>query len=128
MKVYSTRRIHDVGVRCEVERTLEDGRLSIYPLPHVAMHSPTGFEMGYGGSGPADLALSLLADALGASRDAAKYQSPSGLEMLAWSLHQRFKAQVIADLRWRKQSFTTSDEDILRWIADPSHQAARPLP
>lgn len=29
-------------------------------LPHVVCHSPTGFEWGYGGSGPADLALSIL--------------------------------------------------------------------
>jgi hypothetical protein len=35
------------------------------PLRHVVMHSPTGFAWSYGGSGPADLALSLLVDALG---------------------------------------------------------------
>jgi hypothetical protein len=28
-------------------------------------HSPSGFEWGYGGSGPAQLALALLADCLG---------------------------------------------------------------
>jgi hypothetical protein len=32
------------------------------PLPHVILHSPTGFEWGYGGSGPADLSLSILAN------------------------------------------------------------------
>lgn len=31
-------------------------------LPHVVRHSPDGFEIGYGGSGPADLALSILSD------------------------------------------------------------------
>ncbi len=31
------------------------------PLRHVMYHNPTGFEWGYGGSGPADLALSILA-------------------------------------------------------------------
>jgi hypothetical protein len=35
------------------------------PLRHVVRHSPTGFSWSYGGSGPADLALSLLVDALG---------------------------------------------------------------
>lgn len=30
------------------------------PLPHIVKHSPTGFEKGYGGSGPADLAFSIL--------------------------------------------------------------------
>lgn len=37
-------------------------------LPHVVRHSPTGFDWGYGGSGAADLARSLLIHALG--RDA----------------------------------------------------------
>ena len=38
------------------------------PLPlrlDLFNHSPTGFSWGYGGSGPAQLALALLADALG---------------------------------------------------------------
>jgi hypothetical protein len=37
-----------------------DGRTA--PLPHrLVVHSPTGFAWGYGGSGPADLALNILA-------------------------------------------------------------------
>lgn len=36
------------------------------PLRHVVRHSPTGLSWGYAGSGPADLARSLLVDALGA--------------------------------------------------------------
>jgi hypothetical protein len=35
------------------------------PLTHYPRHSPAGFEWGYGGSGPADLARALLIDALG---------------------------------------------------------------
>jgi hypothetical protein len=34
-------------------------------MPHVVHHSPDGFEWGYGGSGPADLARSILYDAVG---------------------------------------------------------------
>jgi hypothetical protein len=37
----------------------------IGPLAHIVRHSPTGMTWGYGGSGPADLARSLLIDALG---------------------------------------------------------------
>jgi hypothetical protein len=54
---------------------LADGRVRIiahdkqtgerYDLPHIKRHSPTGLEWGYAGSGPADLARSLLIDALG---------------------------------------------------------------
>jgi len=48
-------------------------------------HSPTGFEWGYGGSGPAQLALALLADCLGNDEEAVQ-------------LHQEFKRQVVANL------------------------------
>ena len=51
-------------------------------VPHVARHSPTGIEWGYLGSGPADLALSVLS-ALTDGESAS-------------SLYQRFKAEVIA--------------------------------
>lgn len=61
-----------------------DGR----PLPlrlDLANHSPTGFEWGYGGSGPAQLALAILADCLGDEHDA-----------LSWAPY--FKAHVVAAL------------------------------
>lgn len=35
------------------------------PLVHFVRHSPSGFEWGYAGSGPADLARSLIIDAIG---------------------------------------------------------------
>jgi hypothetical protein len=46
-------------------------------------HSPTGFSWGYGGSGPAQLAVALLADALGDDDRAIR-------------LHQSFKFKVVA--------------------------------
>ncbi len=36
------------------------GELEVCLVPHLVHHSPTGMEFGYAGSGPADLALSLL--------------------------------------------------------------------
>jgi hypothetical protein len=48
-------------------------------------HSPTGFEWGYAGSGPAQLALALLADALGDDERALRF-------------HQSFKFLVVARL------------------------------
>ena len=44
------------------------------PLRHVCRHSPDGFEWGYGGSGPADLARSILIDCLGEERADRLYQ------------------------------------------------------
>lgn len=55
-KTYTITRNNDGHVIARV-----DGR----PLTHVIRHSPTGVEFGYGGSGPADLALSILADHFG---------------------------------------------------------------
>jgi len=56
-----------VGTRAHggtaVARELEGGRQE--PLIHRVRHSPTGLEWGYGGSGPADLARSILWDWLG---------------------------------------------------------------
>lgn len=63
------------GVHCQVKRTTlwrrsltrlfgeaPGARDEAYDLIHVVIHSPDGFECGYGGSGPSDLALSILTD------------------------------------------------------------------
>lgn len=61
-----------------------DGR--ILPERHdLRNHSPTGFEWGYGGGGPAQLALALLADYLGDDQQ-------------ALALYQEFKFRVVAAL------------------------------
>jgi Family of unknown function (DUF6166) len=62
-------------------------------------HSPTGFEWGYAGSGPAQLALAILADAL---EDNDK----------AIALHQRFKFRIISKLH-RDKSWTLPREYVL---------------
>jgi hypothetical protein len=70
--------------------------------PHLDLwnHSPTGFEWGYGGSDPAQLALALLADHLG---DDAR----------ALDLHQDFKWAVITKL---PHSWTLTTDDIERTL------------
>lgn len=47
----------EAGLIC---RRLEDGRAACNVPQVIVQHSPTGFEWGYGGSGPADLALNVL--------------------------------------------------------------------
>ena len=64
-------------------------------------HSPTGFEWGYGGSGPAQLALALLADHLGDDHEAV-------------TLHQDFKFAVVA--RLPKRGWTLTSQEIDRAI------------
>lgn len=66
---------------------VRDGNIS-RELPlrlDLSNHSPTGFEWGYGGSGPAQLALAILADALGDDQRALR-------------LYQHFKWEVVANL------------------------------
>lgn len=57
---------------------------SLKPRTDLRNHSPTGFEWGYQGSGPAQLALAILADFFG--------------DKVAEMGHQRFKRDVIAQL------------------------------
>lgn len=63
-------------------------------------HSPDGFEWGYLGSGPAQLALALLLDATGDPETAER-------------LHQQFKACVVA--LWGNEWEISADE-IIAWI------------
>ncbi|HEX7049864.1 MAG TPA: DUF6166 domain-containing protein, partial [Longimicrobiales bacterium] len=93
MKIYKgIRSPHGVTVTVE-----EDGQAR--PLPprnDLFDHSPDGFAWGYGGSGPAQLALAILADHLG--DDAA-----------AVRLHQNFKWRAIATIEGRSWRMTDAE-------------------
>jgi hypothetical protein len=72
------------------------------PLPlrlDIVNHSPTGFSWGYSGSGPAQLAVAILADW-------------TGCDHAARALHQRFKAAAIAGLP--EKHWSLADEDLVR--------------
>jgi hypothetical protein len=66
-------------------------------------HSPTGHEWGYGGSGPAQLALALLADATGDDR-------------LAVALHQEFKWKFVGS--FPREGFSMTAEEIQHWAKE----------
>ena len=61
-------------------------------------HSPTGFEWGYCGSGPAQLALALLADHLTDDEQALVF-------------YQRFKWVVVVELPKRRWTLTSNEID-----------------
>lgn len=110
----------------------------IKPLRHVELHSPDGFECGYGGSGPADLALSILADHLDekpTSRELRQgYFHPTIDELkhpdqnadnrlgvplrniLSVRMYQYFKADVIAQLP--KDQWTIPEELVAKWVSE----------
>ena len=74
-----------------------DGR-PLNPRLDLWNHSPTGFEWGYGGSGPAQLALAILAD-------------HSGNDQQAFNFYHRFKWMVIAKLPIGSWTLTSREID-----------------
>jgi hypothetical protein len=74
-----------------------DGR-RLNPRHDLWNHSPSGFEWGYCGSGPAQLALAILADHCGNDRQALDF-------------YQRFKWAVITELPSRRWTLTSEEID-----------------
>jgi hypothetical protein len=104
MKMYSAQRNEHHELVVTVDGKALDPRLDL------RCHSPDGFECGYGGSGPSQLALALLADCLG--------------DEVALDRHHLFKWAVVAKLpehRW-----TLTSEEIQRKLAVLNCEA-RPL-
>jgi len=91
-------------------------------LSHCNLHSPTGFEIGYGGSGPADTAASILADYLG--EDARWVERTwrgrsSGCPSIAVKLHLAFKWDMIAGIQLEPEEIHILDESsITAWLAE----------
>ncbi len=100
-------------------RRAEDGRALVWinddrQLPHVVHHSPTGFEWGYGGSGPADLALSILTLVIGAEPETVDLFEGGACGTLAWQLHQAFKRDYVASFEHEAWSLRVGL--IRKWI------------
>lgn len=106
--------LEEVGLVCE---RLADGRLATN-IPHrFVWHSPTGFECGYCGSGPADLALNVLAALVPLGEDGAEgWEIYDGQKVSATAglLHQDFKEGFIA--RIPKEGGKVPIEAIRAWI------------
>lgn len=112
MKTYIGRR----GGICEVFVEEENGVQRDLPLYlHVRSHSPTGFEWGYGGSGPAQLALAMLIDHFTIDRDGLPWSNIERAE----ALYQRFKFKVIARLPQKNWRLTSKDvENFVQTIVE----------
>ena len=74
-----------------------DGR-RLNPRLDLWNHRPAGFEWGYGGSGPAQLALAILAD-------------HCGNDQQAFDFHHRFKWALIAELPFRRWTLISEEID-----------------
>jgi hypothetical protein len=85
----------------------EEGK-PVRQLKHFVRHSPDGFEWGYGGSGPAELARCILLDHFG--EDGRKVRS------LADSFYQDFKRTFIE--RIQADEWAIADTEILCWLGE----------
>lgn len=102
MKVYSGRRDQNGTA---VVRVTKDGDGHVLRLRlDLSNHSPTGFEWGYAGSGPAQLALAILADCLGDDQAALR-------------LHQRFKFRIICALK-KDSPWLLTEKQVLAAVKD----------
>jgi hypothetical protein len=89
------------GFTVTVERDKGSRRRYLNPRFDLYRHSPDGFAWGYDGSGPAQLALALLADVFGGAG-----------AVRALQMHQLYKSAVIANLPIKK-TWTLTEEEIL---------------
>ena len=87
--------------------TKDDVPLNPHPSQRIWNHSPDGFNWGYQGSGPAQLALALLYDV-------------TGDEVVSVRLHQEFKSSVVA--AWG-DTWGISDADIKEWVNSKIEEA-----
>jgi hypothetical protein len=102
MTIYEARR-DSQGL---VLATVIDEEGAVSPLRHLVLHSPDGFEYGYGGSGPSDLARSIIGHHLGTD-------DPAPV------VYQTFKWEFVA--RWDQglSVHQITSEEIEAWMAQP---------
>jgi hypothetical protein len=74
-----------------------------YHLMHLVHHSPDGFEYGYGGSGPSDLARSIVGDFLHTREPDPR-------------IYQEFKWAFVANQRGPE--FMITEDEIDTWMSD----------
>jgi hypothetical protein len=100
MKIYNGRRHPTRGGPGEVFVTKDGIARELDPRSDIYNHSPTGFQWGYPGSGPAQLALALIADA-------------TGDDSLTRASYQRFKQEVVVSL---PVEWELTHEQIIGWL------------
>ena len=103
--VYWGRRDPTAPVGEEVEVTV-DGEPLDYRYDLLSA-SPSGFEWGYGGSGPAQLAIAILAHAYD--------------DAVAGDLYQRFKREIVSELP--EEGWTLTKQDLDTWRREVIYDA-----
>ena len=96
------------GTRCGDQavvlvRIIDSEGAYSYHLPHVVRHSPDGFNWGYRGSGPADLARSILVDLAGTDPEPGTYHA----------FKDHFLAGLDTNCGW-----SIAEDEIRCWLRD----------
>ena len=111
MKQYEGRRTAD---GCVVTVTEDGGEpRPLDPRFDLRTHSPDGFGWGYGGSGPAQLALALAADVLGDDER-------------AQDVYQRLKFKLVGGLD--HDGWTLTEDRLRHTIGQIEQERSRPWP
>lgn len=98
-KLYYGRR--ELGSKCAVFYVEGKQHQPLPPCNDIWNHSPDGFEWGYHGSGPAQLALAIL-------------HHITGCPHLSVELHQSFKRDFVA--RFDRDLWRMDRDEIVAWI------------
>ena len=88
-------------------------RLSLRKSSQVVDHNPTGFQWGYGGSGPAQLAAAIL------------YEITDNPE-LTRTYYQLFKFDHVA--KWDGVTFEISEDEVRTWLQEVGAPIEPPNP
>jgi Family of unknown function (DUF6166) len=128
LRYYVGGRTRDQKVWVGVRGPTDPRHRDLNPRNDLFNHSPDGFEYGYTGSGPAQLALAIVADHLKHNPQDVQYAIkiarlddaiPESTDKLALRCHQAFKFAVIASLKGDSWQLTSEQvSTYLRKMAD----------
>lgn len=120
-KIYTgTRTNNSVEVSVFIDKNTSKARK--HPLRHIPFHSATKGDLnwGYGGSGPADLALAILVDYFKERAPSEGYRARAEcntwmVKSKAWKYHQEFKWHFVAQF---EDEWELCDTQIEAWLKE----------
>jgi Family of unknown function (DUF6166) len=125
-KIYTGRRENNTVIAVEVITHQGGNKVRKQKLRHIPFHSATKGDLnwGYGGSGPADLALAILVDYFKERAPSEGYRARAEgnnwmVKSTAWKLHQDFKWHFVATFA---DEWELYDSQIAAWLKEQEEQ------
>ena len=119
MKFYYGKRLGDAPNIVGVVKVSDNMKCKGYLLVHHIRHSPTGMEWGYLGSGPSDLALSILWDVAGQEPDRTTYMMFKDAFVGTWEdVWVISKEEIIT---WLKERIEVMSKSKQQWAEPPEN-------